>query len=161
MTSPSLFSPGCKFICQMKTLYSNGSISELISQSLPFQGKRFPAMFDLQNITDLRWQIHQDATTGVCLDLHRVNSSISSFHSFNIEFLNKDYLLVLSNWNFSPAKGELFHISLGQERVPNIEVCEASLEILLVMTGQFNTVVLTFNQEVLFFSKSSIVFSQS
>ena len=50
------------------TSYSSSSISELISQSSPSQGKRFPAMFDL-----------------ICIDLIKVHSGTA-----NIFFSEED-----------------------------------------------------------------------
>ena len=93
MTSPSLFSPGCKFICQMKTLYSNGSISELISQSLPFQGKRFPATFDLQNVTDLRMEDKSGCHNWGKFGLACIGWTLSYqfLTAFLLLILNKDY----------------------------------------------------------------------
>ena len=81
-------------------------------------------------------------------DIHLVQSLSSSpnhYHSrakdflpcltCNVTFLYYKYQngrYIKNTWRkerckFSPAEGELLHIRLGQEWVPNIEVCEASL----------------------------------
>ena len=106
------------------TSYSSSSISELISQSSPSQGKRFPAMFDL-----------------ICIDLIKVHSGTANiFFSeedppFSQNHNNKIYLqrvnssISVSERNESqtlksvklPLK-KSFGYDIGSETIPEVSL---------------------------------------
>ena len=80
------------------TWYSLWSISSLIIQSLPSQGNKLPTRLDLETL-----------------------------QKNHPKKLFSKRAIVNGNQIQKPAQSELFHIFIGEEWIPNIEVCEASL----------------------------------